>query len=97
MTLTDVNKDILTWTSCTNCGFVGGQKKTPMATIMTSEEIGLRAKDFKMRKVDLIFTGIARRRKQVLRGLVRSKIRILRFTIQTSIPYNGCRLEKKAR
>lgn len=97
ITLTETNGDVLTWTSCSNCGFVGSQKSTAIATITTAEEMGFRANDLEMRNVSLIFRGGRRFRKAVLRGLARAKVRIGEVILEPVIPYNGCRLKKKRR
>lgn len=97
VTLTDKYGDVITWTSCANCGFIGSQKSTAIATITTVEEMGLRAKDLEMQSIDIIFHGGRRFRKAVINGLVRSKIRVNSFVLDLIVPYNGCRLEKKQR
>lgn len=97
VTLTDSVGDVITWTSCANCGFVGSQKTTQMATTTTVEEMGFRVHDLKMKKINIIFHGGRRFRKAVINGLVRSKVQVSRFLLANMIPYNGCRLEKKQR
>lgn len=97
LTLADKKGDVVTWTSCQNCGFYGSQKTTPMATIITAEEMGLRAIDYEMDKVNVVFRGKPRLRNAVLRGLARSKVLVQKFIIAPTVPYNGCRLEKKSR
>ena len=97
LTLTDLKGDVLSWTTCRNCGFHGSQKTTPIATITAAEEIGLRAIDSGMKKVNVVFKGKPRFRNAILRGLARSKVPIHQFILVPAIPYNGCRLEKKGR
>lgn len=100
LTLTDYAGDVLTWTSCRNCGFVGSQKGTEIATVTTAEEMGNRIQDLKL-KVYLIFHGGSRFRHAVLRGLRRAQRRILGpfrgLILKNSAPYNGCRSKKKRR
>ncbi len=97
LTLTDLQGNILTWTTCSNCGFQGTEKSTEIATITTAEEIGFRALDWKIKEVSVIFQGGGRFRKAVLRGLVRAKLKVADFVIKTIVPYNGCRLKKRRR
>lgn len=101
LTLTDYTGDVLTWTSCKNCGFRGSQKATEIATVTTAEEMGNRIHDLKIRNIYLIFHGGSRFRHAVLRGLQRAKREIsspiLGLIIKNKTPYNGCRLKKKRR
>lgn len=59
--------------------------------------MGFRALDFEMKAVNVIFRGKPRLRQAVLRGLSRSQIKVQQFIIDPTIPYNGCRLQKKSR
>lgn len=97
LTLTTLQGEVLSWTTCRNCGFQGGEKSTEMATITTAEEMGLRALDFKIKKVHLVFRGGGRFQRAALRGLIRSKIRVTSLVVKTLIPYNGCRIKKRRR
>jgi small subunit ribosomal protein S11 len=97
LTLTDPVGDVLTWTSCKNCGFIGTQKSTEIATVTTAEEMGNRIRDLKLKNVYILFYGGSRFRHAVLRGLRRSKFRIGGLIIKSTAPYNGCRMKKKRR
>lgn len=97
LTLTNFQGEVLSWTTCKNCGFQGGEKSTEMATITTAEEMGLRALDFKIKKVHLVFRGGGRFQRAALRGLVRSKIQVTSLVVKTLVPYNGCRIKKRRR
>jgi len=97
LTLTDLQGNVLTWTTCRNCGFPGTEKSTEIATITTAEEMGFRSLDLKMKMISVIFRGGGRFRKAVLRGLVRSKVKILDFVVKNMVPHNGCRMKKRRR
>jgi small subunit ribosomal protein S11 len=100
LTLTDQAGDVLTWTSCKNCGFIGSQKRTEIATVTTAEEMGNRIEDLKL-NVYLLFHGGSRFRHAVLRGLRRAQRRMSGpfrgLILKNSTPYNGCRSKKKRR
>jgi len=97
LTLTDLTGDVFTWTSCKNCGFLGSQKSTGIATVTTSEEMGNRIRDLRLKNIYIFFHGGSRFRNAVIRGLRRAKISIGGLIIATSTTYNGCRLKKKRR
>jgi small subunit ribosomal protein S11 len=97
LTLTNPIGDVLTWTSCRNCGFTDSQKSTEIATVTTAEEMGNRIRNLKLKKVCLIFHGGSRFRRAVLRGFRRSQCPISWLMIKSNTPYNGCRLKKKRR
>lgn len=97
LTLTNLMGNVLSWTSCKNCGFTGSQKSTEIATITTAEEMGTRAKDLQLKNLYIIFHGGTRFRNAVLRGLRRSEIQVGGLIIDKTAPYNGCRSKKKRR
>jgi len=97
LTLTDLVGDVLTWTTCKNCGFIGSQKSTEIATVTTTEEMGNRIHDLKLKNIYIIFHGGSRFRNAALRGLRRSAIQLGGLIIESTTPYNGCRLKKNRR
>lgn len=97
LTLTEPNGEVLTWTSCKNCGYSGRQKSTEMATVTTAEEMGRRIWDLKLKNVYLIFHGGSRFRLAALRGLHRSRFVPGGLIVESKNPYNGCRIRKKRR
>lgn len=97
ITLTDIFGDVITWTTCRDCGFAGGQKATARATITTVEEMGLRAIDRERKAVNIIFHGGRKFRSAVTRGLARSQVAITSFILEVVLPYNGCRKKKPRR
>lgn len=80
-------------------GFTGGQNRIPL----TSQELGyqfalLLTKILKISNIYLIFQGPGKKRKQLIRGLTRTKrIRIQKIFIKIKIQHNGCRKPKKKR
>jgi ribosomal protein S11 len=68
-----------------------------MATVTTTEEMGNRIHDLKLKNIYIIFHGGARFRNAALRGLRRAAIPIGGLIIESTTPYNGCRLKKKRR
>lgn len=97
ITLTNIFGDVITWTTCRDCGFAGGQKATARATITTVEERGLRAIDMERKAVSVIFHGGRKFRSAVTRGLARSQVAINSFVVEVILPYNGCRNKKPRR
>jgi len=80
-------------------GFTGGQNRIPL----TSQELGyqfalLLKKILKISHIYLIFQGPGKKRKQLIRGLTRTKLLWIRkIFIKTKIQHNGCRKPKKRR
>lgn len=84
--------------SCGWVGFKGAKRSTPHAAQNLAESFAenLRVPPEKIGVV-LLFRGIGRGRKSVLKGFLKKNIKILKIIEQTPIIHNGCRLRKKRR
>lgn len=96
VTITDLNGNVIAWSSAGSNGFKGAKKATPYAAQISAEAAVNKALLYGMEKLNVFVKGIGSGREQAIRGLHSSGMNIESISDQTPIPHNGCR-PKKAR
>lgn len=96
VTLTELNGNVIAWSSSGSSGFKGARKSTPYAAQVSAENAVEKAKAFGLENVHVFIKGVGTGREQAIRGLVSSGLNIISISDITPIPHNGCR-KKKAR
>lgn len=97
ITFTDLEGQVLTWTTAGSCGFKGSKKATPFAAQMAAESAAEKAKAFGFEKANIFVKGVGHGREQALRGLIAQGISILKIVDVTPVPHNGCRRPRTRR
>lgn len=97
VTLTDLEGEVMAWSSAGACGFKGTRKSTPFAAQTASENAVSKAKAFGLEKVHVYITGIGAGREQAIRGLQAGGVNVESVTDVTPVPHNGCRPRKQRR
>ena len=97
ITLTDLQGNVLTWTSAGSIGFKGTKKATPFAASKVAEGICLAAKKLRVEKVTVFVKGIGSGRESAIRSLAGHGLDIISIKDVTPIPHNGCRPPKVRR
>lgn len=97
VTITDMQGNVISWSSSGSMGFKGSRKSTPYAAQMAAERAAQVAKENGMKTVLVEVKGPGSGRESALRalqsvGLVVSSIRDV-----TPVPHNGCRPPKRRR
>lgn len=97
VTITDVNGNVVSWSSAGSRGFKGSRKSTPFAAQLAAEEAARKAMDHGMRSIAVFVRGPGAGRESALRALqsVGFKVTIIRDV--TPVPHNGCRPPKRRR
>lgn len=98
VTITDVQGNLVTWSSAASCGYRGSRKSTPYA----AGEAGAKAaqlaiENFGMKNVHVRVKGPGPGRESAIRALHTAGLKILSITDATGIAFNGCRPPKKRR
>ncbi|MBV8803282.1 MAG: 30S ribosomal protein S11 [Gammaproteobacteria bacterium] len=98
VTITDVQGNLITWSSAASCGYRGSRKSTPYA----AGEAGAKAaqlaiENFGMKNVHVRVKGPGPGRESAIRALHTAGLKILSITDATGIAFNGCRPPKKRR
>lgn len=97
VTITDVQGNVLCWSSAGRVGFKGSRKGTPFAAQMAAEDAARQAKAFGMKRVDVRVQGPGNGRETAIRALHGSGLEITTIRDVTPLPHNGCRPRKKRR
>ena len=97
ITITDLNGEVVSWSSAGSKGFKGSRKSTPFAAQVAGEEAAKRAMDAGMRTVSVLVKGPGSGRESAVRAIANAGLRVNLLRDITPIPHNGCRPPKRRR
>lgn len=97
ITLTDLEGNVLTWTSAGNVGFEGTRKGTPYAASKTAEVMARAIENFGIKKIHVFVKGIGVGRESAIRTLAAHNVEVISIKDITPIPHNGSRPPKVRR
>src|SRR3989338_944235 len=69
VTLTDINGNVLSWSSAGHCGFKGPKKATPYAATVIVKDAVAKAQGFGLRDVHVLVKGVGAGRESAVRSL----------------------------
>ncbi len=97
ITFTDLQGNVIAWSTGGNAGFKGSRKSTPFAAQLAAEQATKVAIENGVRKVDVLVKGPGAGRETAIRTLASLGIEVLSIRDVTPVPYNGCRPPKRRR
>ena len=97
ITFTDLQGNVIAWSSGGNAGFKGSRKSTPFASQLAAEQVTKQAIEHGVRKVDVLCKGPGAGRETAIRTLAAAGIEVLSIKDVTKVPHNGCRPPKRRR
>jgi len=97
VSITDLQGNVLCWSSTGTVGFKGSKKSTPYAAGMAAENAARKAKDFGMREVEVYIKGPGAGRESAIRSIQGAGLSVRAIKDVTPIPHNGCRPPKRRR
>jgi small subunit ribosomal protein S11 len=97
ITLSDLQGNVLGWTSAGAIGFKGTKKATPFAASKVAETIAQIAQKLGIEKVEISVKGIGSGRESAVRSLAAKGMEIISIKDATPVPHNGCRPPKVRR
>jgi small subunit ribosomal protein S11 len=97
VTLTDLDGNVLSWSSAGMAGFKGPKKSTPYAATIITKLAVLKAKDYGLTEVSVFVKGVGTGRESAIRALNANGLNITFIKDVTPIPHNGCRRKKPRR
>ncbi len=97
VTITDVQGNVIAWSSAGSQGFKGSRKSTPYAAQMAGEDAGRKAMEHGMKTLEVQVKGPGSGRESALRALQAIGFTITAIKDVTPIPHNGCRPPKRRR
>lgn len=97
VTLTNMNGEVISWSSAGKKGFRGSKKNTPYAAQVASEECSKTAYDLGLRKVKVFVKGPGNGRESAIRAMASIGLAVTEIVDVTPLPHNGCRPAKRRR
>jgi small subunit ribosomal protein S11 len=97
VTVTDMNGNVVVWSSAGNQGFKGSRKSTPFAAQRAAEVAAKKAMENGMRQIDVYVKGPGSGRESAIRALQAAGLKINMIKDVTPVPHNGCRPPKRRR
>jgi len=97
ITISDLDGNVISWSSSGSQGFKGSRKSTPFAAQIAAEYAAKKAMDHGLRNVEVYIKGPGSGREAALRALQAVGVSISLIKDVTPIPHNGCRPPKRRR
>jgi small subunit ribosomal protein S11 len=97
VTITDVQGNVIAWSSAGALGYKGAKKSTPFAAQLAAEAAAKTAFDQGLRTVDVEVKGPGAGRESAVRALSAVGLQVTSIEDTTPIPHNGCRPPKRPR
>ncbi len=97
VTITDLNGEVVAWSTAGAKGFKGSRKSTPFAAQVAAEEAARKAMDAGMRSISVLVRGPGSGRESAVRALAAVGLRVNLLKDITPVPHNGCRPPKRRR
>ena len=97
ITITDMNGNVISWSSPGVKGFKGSRKSTPYAAQQAAEDAAKKAMVHGLKNIEVYIKGPGSGREAALRSLQSMGLSIKLIRDVTPIPHNGCRQSKRRR
>jgi small subunit ribosomal protein S11 len=97
VTITDMQGNLLGWSSAGRVGFKGSRKSTAFAAQQVAQDAARQAMSHGMREVEIRVKGPGSGRESAIRALQAIGLEITTIKDVTPVPHNGCRPRKKRR
>lgn len=97
VTVTDVQGNVIAWSSAGSLGFKGSRKSTPFAAQMAAETAAKSSMDHGMKTLEVTVKGPGAGRESAIRSLQAAGLEVTAIRDVTPVPHNGCRPPKRRR
>lgn len=97
ISVTDLQGNIISWSSAGKHGFKGSRKATPYAAQVATQNAVEKAKEFGLQTVVVEVLGPGVGREASLRALQAAGLSVSKIIDKTYHPHNGCRPAKRRR
>ena len=97
VTITDIQGNVVAWSSAGTRGFKGSRKSTPFAAQVAAEATAREAINMGLKRVEVWVKGPGSGREAAIRSLQVAGLEISAIKDVTPIPHNGCRPPKRRR
>jgi small subunit ribosomal protein S11 len=97
VTITDMQGNLLSWSSAGRVGFKGSRKSTAFAAQQVAQDAARQAMSHGLKEVEVQVRGPGSGRESAIRALQAIGLEISTIKDVTPVPHNGCRPRKKRR
>jgi small subunit ribosomal protein S11 len=97
VTITDMNGNVIGWSSAGKVGFKGSRKSTAYAAQMVAQDASRQAMGHGLREVEVLVKGPGAGRESAVRALQAIGLDLTIIRDVTPVPHNGCRPPKQRR
>jgi len=97
VTISDLEGNVVAWSSAGSLGFRGSRKGTPFAAQQAALKAATAARDHGLRSVEVRVRGAGSGRESAIRALSTAGLGVTHIKDVTPIPHNGCRPPKRRR
>jgi len=97
VTISDVNGNVIAWSSAGALKFRGAKKSTPFASQAVASTALEKALKMGLREVKIYVNGPGFGRESAVRAIIKNGLKITMIKDVTGIPHNGCRPRKMRR
>ena len=97
VSISDVNGNVIAWSSAGKNGFKGPKKATPFAASTIVEDVCNKVKNFGLEEVSVFIKGVGLGRDAAVRAFNANGINVTIIKDITPVPHNGCRKPKPRR
>jgi len=97
ITITDLQGEVVAWSSAGKSGFKGSKKSTPYAASLAAKSAASKAVDMGMTKASVLIQGVGSGRDAAIRSLDAAGLQIEEIKDITPLPHNGPRPRKARR
>ena len=97
ISISDINGNVISWSSAGQKGFKGSRKSTPYAAQVAADSAAIKALEYGMKTLTVEIKGPGSGRETALRALQARGFKILSIKDTTPLPHNGTRPPKKRR
>ena len=97
VTITDMQGNVISWSSAGANGFKGSRKSTPYAAQIAADNAGKKALEHGMKTLEVEVKGPGSGRESALRALQSIGFVVTSIRDVTPVPHNGCRPPKRRR
>jgi len=97
ITITDLQGNVVAWSSAGSVGFKGPKKATPFAASRVVETLVEKMSSYGLKEISVFVRGVGSGRDAAIRALVNHGLEIISIKDVTPVPHNGCRSRKPRR
>jgi small subunit ribosomal protein S11 len=97
VSVTDLNGNVISWSSSGSCGFKSSKKATPFAAKTTTTQALKKAIEQGLKQVEINISGPGSGRETAIRSVQTMGLGIILIKDVTPLPHNWCRPSKKRR